>query len=335
MLQTADSLKQNTVITHDTFKPVVSQPVTTVTNVSTSLNSAQSAQQTSSTVLVKPKEKVIDEKIPYSNSYELAPWADFVSSNNYLFTKNLKKKEAYIYTEKDTVKTALYQYVNKQHSSNFKFFENNLLLVLLLTSFILLAWTKSQFGKYVTQILRAVLNYNDAYKLYRDQNALIDRVYFIVNVIFILSGGLYCYHLLYWFKPTLLQHRPFLIMMFCFSFILGLFFFRYVVNKVLGYVLQQFKTFDEYIHSSFIYYKAFGLFLLPLVSIISFISEKYRFVFIVFGIVIFFLLYFISIFRATRIMLQKGVLLFYWILYLCTVEFLPILLLYKFFNTVV
>ena len=335
MLQTADSLKHTQIVTKDTARPAVSKPVTNTNPVVSTPLVVQTQKPASTIVLVPKKEKLYDEKQPYTSSYELAPWPHFISNNNLLFTKNLSKKEAYVYTEKDSLKINDFKLTANPHITDFKFFENNLLLILLLTSFILLAWTKSQFGKYVTQLLRAVISYNDAYKLYRDQNALVDRVYFIVNLIFTLSGGLFCYHLLYWFKPSLLEYQPFVIMLYCFSFILAIYFFRYIINRILGYVLFQFKTFDEYIHSSFIYYKAFGLFLLPLVSIISFISEKYRFIFIVFGIVIFFLLYFISIFRATRIMLQKGILLFYWIMYLCTVEFLPIMLLYKFFNSVV
>jgi hypothetical protein len=272
----------------------------------------------------------------YNNTYQVAPWSHLLSVKNFTFQNGLKERAIFQKSATNTVATTKVD-VTKEvlHVNDYINSENNAILVLIISSFILLAWIKVSFGKYINQLLRAVLNYSEAYKLYRDYNTLVERVYLILNIIFTLSGGLFCYQLLKFYKPNLIGSNHFYVLLACFGFILAIYIFKFSINKVLGFILDQVQTFDEYLHSSFIYFKVSGLFLLPLISIISFISDNYRFPFIVIGLIIFFVLYFISIYRATRIMLQKGILLFYWILYLCTVEFLPVILFYKYFNSVV
>jgi hypothetical protein len=219
-------------------------------------------------------------------------------------------------------------------SNSFGYTMDNFILVLIIFSFILLTWSKVFFGKYISQILRAAFNYSEAYKLYRDHNSIIDRFYWLLNIIFTISGGIFLFHLLKIFKPEVFNYAQIFTVFGCFAFILVIYFSRYLISKIVGFLLNQQQTFNEFIHSIFVYLKVMGLALLPLVTIISFVPANYRPQFLILGTTIIFLLYIISIFRATSIMIKKGILLFYWILYLCTIEFLPIILLYKFVNSI-
>lgn len=268
-----------------------------------------------------------------SDAYSCEPWQHVISVNNKIFSESIKNKPVFV-TQKDTVKQEMVFGNQIFHKSDYPGLLNNTILLFLIVSFFLLAWVRVVFGKYLNQILRSLFTYSEAFKLFRDSNALIERVYIILNIIFIFSGGLFCFHILRTTSNFMLE-SPFLLLSICFLFILTLYILRYFNNKLLGFILLQRQTFDEYLHNSFIYYKAVGLFLLPLTSIITFISSKHQFYFLVFGVFVISLLYLASIFRGTRIMLQKGILLFYWILYLCTMEFLPIALFYKVIKNIV
>jgi hypothetical protein len=268
----------------------------------------------------------------YLKAYSFEPWYKLISVNSKIYKSINKQKEIYCINENSTLKSTPkliqeYPVYNKENTAI-----GNTVLLLIIISFALLAWVKISFGKYLNQLLRALINYSDEAKLYNDHNTIIDRLYLLLNSIFTITGALFIYYFLKYTGKEYSLINPFLYLFYCICFIIVIYVYRYVVNKIFGFVFYQKQVFNEYLHSAFLYYKAMGLFLLPLIFVVYIIPEKYRFGIFVVGSLIIFVLYFISVFKATRIMLQKGILLFYWILYLCTVEFLPIILICKFLS---
>jgi len=266
-------------------------------------------------------------------TYTYEPWNNIISvkSNVYKLISNEKviynvNENSIISFNSKPIKETLHKYIDYIDISN-------IILPFILTSFVLFVWIKISYNKYLIQLLRAIINYSDEAKLYNDQNIIIDRLYLLLNVIFTITGGSFIFYLIKYFNHEILIGKSFLMLFFCFGFIVSIYVYRYIINKIFGFILYQKQVFNEYLHSTFIYYKAMGLFLLPFIFIIYILSEKFKIMALLISLLIIFILYFISIFRATRIMLQKGILLFYWILYLCTVEFLPIILLYKLINS--
>jgi hypothetical protein len=209
---------------------------------------------------------------------------------------------------------------------------NDAIIFLILVSFVLLAWVKISYGKYLNQLLRSLVNYSEEAKLFRDQNAMINRLYFVLNIIFTITGGLFIFYAVNYINGKILLKSPFLILIGGMGIIIIIYLYKYFINKTFGFVIYKNQVFKEYLHSTFIFYKALGMFLLPLSFVLFVLTDHYRIWVLVICVLLIFMLYFTSIFRATRIMLQKGILLFYWILYLCIVEFLPIILLCKFLN---
>jgi len=275
------------------------------------------------------------DSVAFTISYYVEPWTEILNTQNFVNSAFLYKKPALVVEKSEIPRTSLGFENSRVQKNSLGSIMDNLFLALIIFSFILLAWSKVIFGKYITQILRATFNYSESFKLYRDHNSIVDRVYWLLNIIFTITCGIFLFHLLKITKPSIFIYTSFYIILSCFIFILLLYFIRFLINKIVGFLLDQQQVFNEFIHSYFIYLKVMGLALLPLVTIISFISENYRLIFLIFGIIIIFILYTLSIFRATRIMIKKGILIFYWILYLCTIEFLPIILLYKFISSII
>jgi hypothetical protein len=275
------------------------------------------------------------DSVPFTTCYYTEPWTEILNTQNLVSSAFLYKKPALVVDKSEIPRTSLGIENNRVQRNSFGSIMDNLILALIIFSFILLAWTKVFFGKYVTQILRATFNYSESFKLFRDHNSIVERFYWLLNIIFTISGGIFIFHLLKIINPSIFSSSNFYIILGCFVIIILYYFIRFLINKIVGFLLNQQQVFNEFIHSYFIYLKVMGLALLPLVTIISFVSVNYRLIFLILGTIIIFLLYIISIFRATRIMIKKGILIFYWILYLCTIEFLPIMLLYKFISSIV
>jgi len=273
------------------------------------------------------------DSLPFCRNYIIEPWPEIISTQNNNCSVFFNKKPVLISEKTEIAKNSFDHENIRIQSNSFGYFMDNFILILIIFSILLLAWSKVFFGKYISQVLRAAFNYSEAFKLFRDHNSIVDRFYLLLNIIFTISGGLFLFHLLKIAKPEIFSHNPFYVILVCFSFILAIYFSRYLINKIIGFLLNQRQLFDEFIHSIFIYLKVMGLALLPLVVVISFIDLNYRSIFLTFGAITISFLYIISIFRATRIMIKKGILIFYWILYLCTIEFLPIILFYKFIVT--
>ncbi len=329
-----DTIFKDTVIkTHDSSS--INRNVNVPVNNSVQIIAPQKVLYfVNSHVIVKRWET--NPEVNYDKFYIQTNWSDFLKTKNIIDIAHLKNKLIYSTAEVDSFKLTNNNLIsNNLHQFGFSIGFQNFLLFILLFTFSLLAWIKISFGKYLNQLLESVIYYTEALKLFRDHNSLIARLFYACNLIFVLSGGIFCYFLLQYFKPEFMVNNQFLLIFYCFLFIIGIFFFKYVVNKIIGFILNHISAFNEYIHNIFSYYKAIGLFILPIVSIVPFISDQYRPICLLIGIIIIFSFYILSIFRTTKIMLQKDILLFYWILYLCVVEFLPIMLLYKLFNKVV
>jgi hypothetical protein len=265
-------------------------------------------------------------------TYSFEPWNNIISVNSRVYKAIFKQREIYIKNRNSEISYTSKIVQEFPHFSNENNDISNTILTLIITSFVLLAWVKISFGKYLNQLFRALINYSDEAKLYSDHNTMIDRLYLFLNTNFIIMGGLFIYYFLKHAGKEIFSMSPNILLISCLGTIICIYIYRYIINKIFGFVFYQKQVFNEYLHSAFIYYKAMGLFLLPIILLIYIVSEKYRIGLLTIGTIIIFLLYFINVFKATRIMLQKGILLFYWILYLCTVEFLPIILIYKYLS---
>lgn len=272
-----------------------------------------------------------DSKEIFSNIYKKTCWEENLGAKNYNFHRFMAHKK--VITEAPNTQISIVPIAPIMRPQTHNYGMLNFILIVLIFCAILLAWVRYSFSKYLNQISNSLFNYSETGKLYRDHNTMIDRVYFILNLVFIFTGGLLIYHLLNGRINSGLVNSTFGLYGISCLVLLVLFLSKYIINKSSGYILHQMRTFDEYQHSLFLYYKAMGMVLLPLTAILSFINPAYFNIVLYVSIGAISILYAVSIFRATKIMLQKGVLLFYWILYLCTIEFLPLLLLFKFIRT--
>ncbi len=206
------------------------------------------------------------------------------------------------------------------------------LLGIIIASLILLAWLKLFYHKFLDQMMQSVSNYQLSVKLLRDQNLFSKRVAIALNINFVFIGGAYIYLIFGYYNLRPFQLNDILSYL-CYSGCLMLLLIvRHVVLHITGYVFDNHNVFREYLHQIFLIYKNLGIYLIMLVIGLAYITEDLRIYFIYLGVLIVFFAYFLRLFKGLRILMNQDVLIFYLILYLCTLEILPFLILYRFFS---
>jgi hypothetical protein len=110
---------------------------------------------------------------------------------------------------------------------------------------------------------------------------------------------------------------------------------RVAILRLTGSLFLVRPLFAEYIHNTFVVNKALGILLFPIIIMIQYMPYKVVPVIMVLGIIVFVIAFLLKTFRAYQIIIRRDILLFYLILYLCTLEILPLLLGYKFVTSLI
>ncbi len=212
-------------------------------------------------------------------------------------------------------------------------FRPDWLLGIIIGCLVMLAWLKLFYNKFLDQTMQSLFNYQLSTKLLRDQNIFSRRVGFLLNIHFVLVGAALAYLILGYFHI-----RPFnldgILSYLAYAGILsGFLILRYLTSHAVGYVFDKHYEFREYIHQLLLIYKNLGIYLLVLVIGIAYIREDLRAYLVYLAFLLLAAAVVFRIFKGLKIILsKKEVLIFYLILYLCTLEILPVLVFYRFFS---
>jgi hypothetical protein len=201
-----------------------------------------------------------------------------------------------------------------------------LVLVLSLSIF---AWGKALYEKYLVQIINSVYNYQASIQLFRDKNALFRNLSIILQVLFPINMGLFIFFAIDFYHLKQISQLPFLNIL-VYSIAVFIFFaLKNLIYKFLGLVFKVQEDFSEIKHHMNTFNQTLGVFLLPFIISLPFVSDNLKNVSIValFIIVGVYLLLFLL--RGIQIVNRKHVPIFFLILYLCAVEILPVVLLVK------
>jgi hypothetical protein len=206
------------------------------------------------------------------------------------------------------------------------------LLVLIIFCLVMVAWLKLFYNKFLDQTMRSLLNFQLSAKLLRDQNIFQKRVAFVLNLNFVLSGGLFIYLLFGYLQLKIFAFGDFISYLLYSLILAGLLILRFITLHIVGHVFQKTQEFREYLHEILLIYKNLGVYLIPLVFIISYIQEDYRIYLFCLGGIMLLASLILRLVKGFQILVNKDVLIFYLILYLCTLEILPVLIFYRFFS---
>jgi len=194
---------------------------------------------------------------------------------------------------------------------------------------ILFTWLQYFFQKHIVKMFVAVFSNNQASRLFSDKNILLERVFTFLNIIYIITVGLFVFQLLKYYNIHIGKLDDLQMFVVSCLFLFLIFIGRFVLNYLVGLLFNWKSEMREYNYNVFLSYKVLGLIMLPFVISLAYSPEIHKSILIYIAVLIIGIFYVIRYVRGMYLLAKKGFLLFYMILYFCTIEILPLLLLYR------
>jgi hypothetical protein len=229
----------------------------------------------------------------------------------------------------DTLTTGLPMIPLGKEGKEFVSVRQDWLLGVILVALILFASVRLVFNKYLSHLMVSLINYSTASRLFRERGYKMSHGSFRLDVMSLLVTSIFVYQLsshdgsFTW--PGLGGYK----LLLAYFGLLG----AYGIGKLIlyhltGALFMKSPVVSEVFFNYGIYTRALGVFLLPIIIVVSLAPEWSKIMFVA-GISITVVLYAASLIRGALVALKNGISIFYLILYLCTLEIFPLLLVYK------
>ena len=202
------------------------------------------------------------------------------------------------------------------------------ILGLILILWIIFASVRVGFLKYLAQLFVSLVNFGAATRLYQERSYKTMFGAVRLDFIFHLVLPLSVFQIASFFKIDLPGYPSILFFLALLLIINGFIFTKILLFKAAGSIVMRKEQTDESVFNIKLYYKALGLFLLPVATIHAILSDtNFITIWIMAGMIA--IMYVATVIRSIYVGNHKDVSIFYLILYLCTLEILPLLLIFK------
>lgn len=198
----------------------------------------------------------------------------------------------------------------------------------ILLCLILFASVRLIFGKYLSSLLSGLVSYSTASRLYRERGYKILHGSFRLDLLMVLILPAFLFQMAKKYQFSYLGMDSFKLYLTFLLFTLAFFLSKIVAYNLVGAVLGRVQDIKEVLFNMGLFAKGVGMFVLPVVTLIALATFRPE-NFIYLGIGIVSILYLGALLRGFWVGLKRGVSIFYLILYLCTLEILPLLLIFK------
>lgn len=185
------------------------------------------------------------------------------------------------------------------------------------------------FEKYFNNLMTLFFRVSLRQQQIREQVLQTPLPSLLLNILFVISGGLFACYLLHYsrFGEGV---RFWILYLYCMAAIAAIYLVKFVVLKFIGWVFSISRATDIYIFVVFLVNKMLGIFLLPFLILITFSGPELREIFITISLAMVFLLWSYRALAGYRPVRNEIKLTpFYFFLYLCAFEIAPLLLIYK------
>jgi len=201
-------------------------------------------------------------------------------------------------------------------------------LGLILILWMIFASVRVEFPEYLGQIFSSLVNFNAATRLFRQRGYKTMYGALRLDLIFYLILPLSVYQIARFYKVDASGY-PLILLFIGLLLIINIFLFiKIFVHRLMGSIAMLKEQAAELIFNIKMYYRSLGFVLLPVVTIHAILPET-NFITIWVIAVLIVLMYVATVIRSIYIGYKKEISIFYLILYLCTLEILPLLLIFK------
>lgn len=202
--------------------------------------------------------------------------------------------------------------------------------IVLLLCMVMIAYLRASYPKRFAEFFRAVFDMRFASQLVREERVLSQRVSIFLTFIFFLIGSTFLLLLSNYFNVQVFTGNSFVVFGKIMLSVVLLFIFQVMMVELTGFIFNAQSEFSFYNFQVFLFNKALGLGLIPVVACLLYADAIPQPVFIYTGIIIFAINYLARLIRGLNIGAAKqGFNKFYLFFYFCTLEFLPVAVLAK------
>jgi len=205
---------------------------------------------------------------------------------------------------------------------------NDWITLILLLVLILFASVRNTYSKYMSHLFQSVVNYSTSFRMFREKNYPVLHGAYRLELYFYISVSIFLYLVFGFFQLEFFRHG-FLFFVICLGAVFIYFFGKKLLYQLLGSMFEGRQITNEFLFNMDNFNRVTGLFLFPVIALIAFYPFENPLLPVVLGIFIVAVFYLLLLQRGILILLKKQFSLFYLFLYLCTLEFLPLLLIYK------
>ena len=185
------------------------------------------------------------------------------------------------------------------------------------------------FEKYFNNLMTLFFRVSLRQQQIREQVLQTPLPSLLLNILFVVSGGLYACSLLH--NSTIGEGiNRWVLYAWCMLILAVIYLVKFMVLKFIGWVFSISRATDIYIFVVFLVNKMMGIFLLPFLILITFSGEDARGIFTTISetmVVVLWIYRALAAYRPVRNEIKLTP--FYFFLYLCAFEIAPLLLIYK------
>jgi len=201
-----------------------------------------------------------------------------------------------------------------------------ILLILILAG---IAWARIAYGRFLNLIWISAYSFQFASKTQNEQSVVQKRFGLAMDLLYLINGSLFLFLLNFYFAPGFLPESGIIVVLISFLLLLSLLLFRVLVMRFTAYLFKRTELFKGFLYHFFIYNKVIGMVITPFLIAIPYAEGVLKETLIFTGIALIVLNQLMRLFRAAVYVFKNVILFFYLILYLCTLEILPLLVVIK------
>lgn len=245
----------------------------------------------------------------------------------------VEKKQVQVASPNENVvleKLQTEQLITPENKKEKKGFEStDWMLGVIIVSLLLFGWIRVGFGRFVNAVTQAGYNYFASRRLQEEGNIVRSRVFHFMNLLFFINIALFLTQILDYNNLTLFNLHGISVFFASLVFWIVLYGLKSFSLALLDFLFLTKGGFLSYNSTVFIYNKIYGFLLLPIVSVLPFVPSHITPIMFKIGIGMFGVFYVLRLFRGLQWGFKNRLSIFYMILYLCALEILPVLILYK------
>ncbi len=183
--------------------------------------------------------------------------------------------------------------------------------------------------KYLRDLFSALIYNQEARKMQKTVNLHNQTPSLILNGLFLLNISIFIYQIVNYYQIKTIINQSILLIPIFMALIIIYGLIKVSLYRFVAFVFETTQETKEYLFFNFLHNKVFAIAILPIIIVVPYIEPKILPLLFKIGGFIFISLYFIQLFRGFTIILKNLASLLYLFLYLCALEILPLIIVYK------